>query len=1023
MKRFLSGWLALLDRSPLLVGFILIMFVGAAAYIAKESEIEAFPEFTNVQVQVISQYAGKAAEEVERRVTVPLEVATTGLPGLIGQRSISTFGLSVITLTFDDNVKARQARLDVSQRLSDADLPDGVKPSLSPDTTPVGEIYRYVLKGPLPVAELKLIQDWQLEREFKRIPGVADVVSFGGPTRTVDVRLDVARMKAMGLNVANVAQALGQNHANAGGAMITHGEEGYVVRSIGMYERPEDLESAVIATQRNVPVRVRDVGSVELGHRPRLGIVGHNETNDAVEGIVLLRQGSDSLKTCETIREKIEQLNASGLPAEVKIQPIYKRTDLINRSSHTVVHNITFGIILVVIMLLFGLGPAYWPMTLAVALNIPFSLGMVFVILKVLGFAPNLISLGAVDFGIIIETAIFAAEGAIVALARRDKLQNQRDDKDLVTSMADVFGPALLCAFLLLIAFIPILSLQRVEGRIFRPLGITLIAALIGGQIGALIFVPLAARFCPSGPQKPIFVDRWLDYILGHCERIGKRLLNTRALLAKSGVALAVIVLLTMMTMGREFLPALNEGSLYIRTTAPSTISFEAATDLSARMRERVREVPEVIDAISQTGRPDDGTDVNGLNTTEILVSLKPPDEWTSARDLDGLTHVLQKKLDEFEGVEFNFSQPIKDNVDEAISGVKGELVIKIVGPQLDQLQKLADQVTTLLKNVRGAEDVGSEQLFGQPEMRFKVNRDLLARYGLRVTDAEDVLETALAGKFAARLNDEQGRGIDIMVKPDLPEPTGVRLLASLPVLTADGAKVPLGEVSEPALNEGVARVYRESGLRRIAVKCSVRGRAVVDFVEEASRKIASDVKMPPHYQMQWSGSFENAQRAGRQLMFVVPLCMLTIIIILATWFSSWRPVGFVLWEAPFAALGGFLLLRLFGLNFSISAAAGGIVLLGVSFLTGMMLVTEYLHVRDVWAALRERGRSILLSSGVAIIGLVPAALSRGIGSETAKPFAVMILGGLITSLILTMLLLPALIQVSAKLSPADAKH
>lgn len=665
MRSFLNAWLAILDRSPLLVAYMLVLFVGAAAYLAKESEIEAFPEFTNVQVQVITQYPGKAAEEVERKVTIPLEVATTGLPGLIGQRSISTFGLSSITLTFDDDVKARQARIDVDQRLADAELPDGVKPDLSPDTTPVGEIYRYVLKGPLPVDELKLIQDWQLEREFKRIPGVADVVSFGGPTRTVDVKLDVARIRAMGLTVNGVAEALGKNHANAGGAMISHGEEGYVVRSIGLFERPEDLEAAVVATQKNVPVRVRDIGSVQLGHKPRLGIVGHNESDDAVEGIVLLRQGADSLKTCDTIRERIEALNGGLLPAGVQIVPIYKRTDLIERSSHTVFHNIIFGILLVVTILLFGLGTRYWPMTLAVALNIPFSLGMVFVILKLLGYRPNLISLGAVDFGIIIETAIFAAEAAIVALARQDR-------KRLVQAMADVFGPALLCAFLLLIAFIPILSLQRVEGRIFRPLGVTLIAALVGGQIGALIFVPIAARFCPAGPHAHGRLDRWLDALLVRCEAIGRRV---RPRLA--GVMVGVLALAIFMTMGREFLPALNEGSLYIRATAPSTIGFEAASELAGRIRARVREVPEVLEAVSQAGRPDDGTDVNGLNTIETLVALKSPDEWTSARDIDGLTKVLQAKLADLEGVELNFSQPIKDNVDEAISGVKGELVVK----------------------------------------------------------------------------------------------------------------------------------------------------------------------------------------------------------------------------------------------------------------------------------------------------------------------------------------------------------
>lgn len=1009
MKGFLVAWTHFQRRQPVVFGFFSLLFLGYAVSVASQSEIEAFPEFTNVQVQVITQYAGKAAEEVERQITVPLEVATTGLPGLINQRSISIFGLSVVTLTFDDTKRGKEARLDVSQRLSDVELPEGSKPSLSPDSTPVGEIYRYTIKGDLPTDELRLIEDWQVEREFKSIPGVADVVSFGGPTRTIEIKLDVTRMKALGLSAAAVAQALGQNHANAGGAMITHGEEGYVVRSIGLFENPENLESAAIATQKNIPVRIRDIGTVQLGHKARLGVVGRNENDDVVEGIILLRQGSDSLETCAAIRAKIEHLNSSVLPKGVKISPYYDRTDLIRRSSHTVFHNIIFGVLLVCLTLWLGFGSRYWPMISAVALIIPFSLLAVFIVLRVLGFAPNLISLGAVDFGIIIETAIFAAEAMIVSLHRRSP-SHDSGDNDLTNAFADVLAPALLCAGLLIIAFIPILSLQRVEGRIFRPLGVTLVAALIGGQLGTFLFLPLAARLCPSGPATPTKIDALFDRILRSCETWARQLLRLKYPLRWVGGSLAVVLLILLSQVGREFLPALNEGSLYIRAGAPSTISIEAAVDLAARVRAKISEVPEVTDVVSQTGRPDDGTDVNGFNNIEFFVTLKAPDEWKSAADINGFVGLLQSKLKGFEGVDFNFSQPIKDNVDEAISGVKGELVVKIFGPKLDELQRLGDQIADILKAVPGAEDVGAEQLLGQPELRFQMNRNLLARYGLRVTDAEDVLETALMGRVAAKMIDELGRAVDIVVRPALPEPPNSDLLAALPVLTAEGAKIPLGEVSNPSLVEGVARVYRELGERRLAVKCSVRGRPVVDFVKQASARIKENVKLPDRYRMQWSGSFENAERAGRQLMFVVPLCLSAMVVLLYAWFGQWTCVGLLLWEVPFAAVGGFLFLKLFGLNFSISAAAGAIVLMGVTFLTGMMLISEWLHSGDAWRALREKGRSILLSNGVAIIGLVPAALSHGIGSETAKPFAVIILGGLVSSLILSLTALPAIL-------------
>lgn len=1012
MKRLVRAWLGFQNNQPILFYFLLACLIGWGVFIALQSEIQAFPELTNVQVQVITQFPGKAAEEVERQLTIPVEVATNGLPGLINQRSISIFGLSVVTLTFDDNVQSKQARIDVSQRLMDVDLPEGVKPDLSPDTTPVGEIYRYTLVGSLPVDEMRMIEDWRLEREFKSIPGVADVVSFGGPVRTIEVKLDVPRLKAMGLTEDAVAQALGQNHANAGGSIITHGDESYIVRSIGMYENPESLEQAVVATQHGVPVRVRDIGSVQLSHRPRLGQVGHNERNDVVEGIVYLRLGANTLETCREIREKIEKLNTQVLPKGVQIKPYYDRTDLIERSSHTVFHNIGFGIFLVCLVLITGLGMEYWAMSLGVALIIPFALLMAFVGVRLTGYAPNLISLGAVDFGILVETAIFAAEAVIVMMERR----KTHDMDQIAWSISEVLSPAFLCALLLLIAFIPILSLQRVEGRIFKPLGITLVSALIGGQLGALIFIPLMSRYIPIHTGgKHGAVDQFFAFVLGKCEAWARRLAAVRHVSVKTGAILAALLLLLNWGLGREFLPNLNEGALYIRATAPPTISREASVELAADIRTRLRRIPEVTDVVSQMGRPDDGTDVNGFDNIEFDVILKAPNQWRSASTIEGFVKLAEQNLEEVKGVDFNYSQPIKDNVDEAISGVKGELVVKLFGPKLETLQKLADQMVEIIKKVPGAEDVAAEQLMGQPELRFHVNRDLLARYGLRVTDAEQVLETALMGKFAAKMIDEQGREVDILVKPDLPEPIDRDTLASLPVVTPDGAKVPLDEVSQPSLVEGVSRIYRESGERRIAVKCSVRDRAVVDFVNEATHKINATIKLPDKYRMQWSGSFENAARASHQLMVVVPLCLIAIIVILMSWFKHWGTVFLLLWEIPFSLIGGLAGLRLAGLNLSISAAAGGIVLTGVSFLTGMMLISEWNTTGNAWAALKEKGRSIIISSGVAIIGLVPAAFSHGIGSETARPFAVMILGGLISSLILSLIVLPALLERRTK--------
>jgi len=1008
VQRYLEKWISFQQHRKVLFYAILTTILAFGVSVAVKSEIQAFPELTNVQVQVITQFPGKAAEEVERQITVPLEVATNGISGLINQRSVSLFGLSVITLTFDDSIQLKQARLNVFQRLSDVDLPEGVKPGLSPESTPLGEIFRYTLRGDLPVDELRMIEDWTLEREFKSIPGVADVVSFGGPLRTIEVRLNIPKMKALNLDVSDVAQFLGQNQANAGGSFINHGEEAYIVRSLGLYESPESLEAAVVGTHDNVPIRIRDIGSVELSHRLRLGQVGRNDEDDVVEGIILLRQGSDTLETIHQVKEKIDALNHGILPASVEIVPLYDRTQLIHRASHTVFHNIIFGIVLVALLLILGLGFRYWPLTVGVAVIIPFALLMAFLGMKLLGYTPNLISLGAVDFGIIVETAIFSAEAVILGLVEKGR----RDVGVVSEALSEVLAPALLCALLLMIAFIPILSLQRVEGRIFKPLGITLVSALIGGQIGALLFIPIFAFLTPAGEHKASTLDRFFNFTLAVCEKIAR----TLSKIPKPGWVFAAVFFLLLGVLnhglGREFLPQLNEGSLYIRASAPRTVSRETAVQLAATIRDRLKKIPEVLDVVSQIGRPDDGTDINGFDNVEFLVVLDEPDHWKSASTIDGLSREAQDLLKDIDGVDFNFSQPIKDNVDEAISGVKGELVVKLFGTKLDELQKYANQVTGILEKVPGAQDVGSENLLGQPELRFKIDREGLARYGLRVTSAEEVLENALLGKFSTRMIDEQGRFVDVLVKPQMPDQPDKNSLSALPVLTGEGGNIPLGSVASVQLAEGVNRIYREQGQRRIAVKCSVRGRAVVDFVNEARRRIDQEVKLPSKYHMEWSGSFENAQRAGKQLMIVVPLCVLAMIIILQTWFGNWKDVGLLIWEVPFSFVGGLAALRLMGLNLSISAAAGAIVLIGVSFLTGMMLISEWLHTRSVWTALRHEGRGILLSSGVAIVGLIPAAFSHGIGAETAKPFAVIILGGLVTSLFFSLTVLPALLAL-----------
>jgi len=1007
MKRFIEFLLELQEKKQLLVVSVIVSLVVSFGWIAYHSEIQAFPEFTNVQVQVITQFPGKAAEEIERQVTIPVEVATNGLPDLMGQRSISIFGLSVVTLTFADHVKSRQARLDVTQRLNDVDLPEGVKPGLSPDSTPVGEIFRYSLKGSLPPSEMRIIQDWTLEREFRSIPGVADVITFGGPTRTDDVVLDLGRIKKFGLGVEEVAQSLAKNHSNAGGAQLSRGEESFIVRSLGMFRDPEELEQAVIATNGSTPVRVRDVGSEKQGEKARNGQVGRNDDEDIVEGIILLRQGADTLETCSRIRDKVSYLNDKVLPKSAQISTVYDRTTLIRTSAGTVTHNVVFGIALVCIVLLIGFGLQYWSFVVGVALIIPFALLTALVGVKWFGLTPNLISLGAVDFGIIIETAIFASEALIITMSRSEK----RSQKLLSETLSGVPGPSLLCAGLLIIAFIPILTLQQVEGRIFRPLGITLVCALIGGQLGALIFVPYFSRFAPVGNHHKTRVDAVLEKVAHFLVGFGKKVaLVPKVALISIGCFMVVIVI-CFISLGREFLPNLNEGAIYARATGPKTLSLEAMREVAEKVRDQIRTIPEVTDVITQIGRPDDGTDVNGFDNLECFVKLLPPEQWKSASTIEGFMNLCREKVAGIEGVDFSFSQPIKDNVDEAISGVKGELVLKIFGKEIDTLQELSFKARDIIRSIPGAVEVAVDELKGQPELQFKINKEKLSRYGIPVTSAQAVLESAMLGRKAGRMLDSENRFVDIRVKVDLPSQPTSNLLLSLPVLTPAGSSIPLGEVTDAQLVEGISRVYREQGERRAAIRASVRGRPVVELVEEANKTLEEKLKMPPGYRFTWAGSFENAKRAAKRLSIVVPICMVSIIIVLHAWFGSWQLVSLSLWQVPFSLVGGLGLLRVFGLNLSISAAAGIVVLIGVTLLTGIMVLTEWIKVKNAWKALEESFKGVLLSSGVAIVGLIPAAFSHGIGAETARPFAVSILGGLLTSLFFTLFLFPAILS------------
>jgi cobalt-zinc-cadmium resistance protein CzcA len=1007
MKTVVDSLFRILRKQQFLVACFLVGIVAYFSYTAYESEIQAFPEFTNVQVKIITQYPGKAPEEVERFVTRPLEVVTSGLPGLINSRSVTLFGLSSITLTFSDSTLSKQARFDTQARIRDADLPDGVQAELEPDASPLGEIYRYVIQGDLPVDELRMIQDWTIERELKSVPGITDVTTFGGPTRTIDVRLDPKKIWDLNLSVDEIGEKLSKNNLNAGGGFIKRGQEAYLVRAIGLYNSAADLENAVVTSRGGSPVRIKDIGKVEVGNLPRLGQVGFNQADDVVEGIVLMRRGEDSLRTVQRVKEVVARLNET-LPKGVRIVNTYDRSELICRCTDTVLHNISVGIALVILILTLSFGLRNWPLVLAVLLIIPISLlCAVFGVVKY-GLAPNLISLGAVDFGIIVETAILASEAVIAGLA----LKKTREDGQVAEILGKVFGPSFICALVLVIAFIPILSLQQVEGKIFRPLGITLVSAVVGGQLGALLFVPWFSKWLKAGDHGHTLLHRLSEKAISKALRLSGFLAKVLPMPKWTcGLALTAAAVLLFSSVGKEFLPDLNEGSIWIRARAPSTIALSESVKIAGEVRNRLKQIPEVANVVSQTGRPDDGTDSAGFDNIEFSVSLRPLEDWTSARDLAGMIRVCQKALEGIEGVEFQYSQYLKDNIDEAVSGVKGELAFKIFGPDLRVLQKTADQVAGILKDIRGSDDVAPQILTGQPEFRVSMDHLGMATHGVDASAVAGLVEAALRGRPAGQILDSQNRVTNIFVYPHLSKKlTGTELM-SLPVATATGTHVTLEDVADLSTVNGVARIFREKGARRVAITTSVRARDVVGFVSEATNRIRKEVQFDPGYTHAWAGSFQSASRAAGQLMLVVPICFFILLVVLRSWFGSWAKAGQLLWQIPFSLVGALTLLKLMGLNLSISAAAGGIVLCGVAFLTGMMILTEFAETKSATQAIKNKGFGVVVSNAVAIFGLIPAAFSKGVGAEISRPFAVMIVGGLLTSLVFSVILYPLLLK------------
>jgi heavy metal efflux system protein len=1001
--------------------FVLAAVLAAGGWYAfSRLTVEAFPDPTDTQVQVITLFSGQPTEEVERRVSIPLERVLNGTPGLFRLRSVSLFGLSFVTLTFEDGVDPFIARQQVLERLGQAELPEGVQPGLGPLATPIGEVYRYSLQGQgADPMTLRTQQDWVVRPQLLRVPGVADVVSYGGLVREIHVEPDPARMAALEIGLSDIFDALKKASDNASGGYVERGSEMFVIRSLGIFKDVQDIEEVRVGSKGGVPVTVKDVGRVTVGYAPRQGIVTRDSDEDAVEGIVLMRRGENPSVVLKALRERVQDVNDRVLPQGIRIRPFYDRTELVNTTLHTVFHNLAEGAFLVVLVLfLFMLSVKA---SLIVAAVIPLSLFASFLYLYARGMSANLLSMGAVDFGIIVDGAVILVEH----LFHRVHGEDLRDDRHpgneaerlterILRAAREVARPTLFSLLIIIAAYLPIFSLQRVEGRIFRPMANTVVSALLGALLVSFTLVPVLAhlslRRAKPLPDSPLL--KWARRAYDPVLRFS--MARPEIVLTLAGAAL-LSALTLLPRLGSEFLPELNEGAVYVTLTLPSNISLTAGRKLTPLLKERLRRTPEVTELMTQLGRPEDGTDPTLANNLEIFVKLKPMSEWRSSmHELNDVISEMVRNVREIPGAEYNFSQPIRDNVNENISGQFGQIAVKIYGEDLDILQDAAQKAEDAISRVAGVADLGIVKSGEMPQIAVTLDRQALARYDLDLADVQDYVETAMGGHVASELWDGEKR-FDVTVR--LPSATreDIGSIRSLMLPLKNGALVPLTAVADVRMGTGRAAITRENGRRYIGVRMNVRDRDMGSFVQEARSRVAASVPLPPGYEITWGGEFENQERAMARLQLVIPLSLLLTFLLLFSAFGSVWDCALIMLNVPLALIGGVLGLAAARMPLSVSAAVGFIALLGQAVLNGVLVVASIKSRVDrgenfheaVMAGTRDRLRAVLMTALLASLGLLPAALSHAIGSETQRPIAVVVVGGTLSSAVLTLVILP----------------
>jgi len=992
------------------LGFVL--FFGGV-YSFHILDIAAYPDPSPPMIEVITQYHGWSAEEIERQITIPIETTLTGMPGLKDIRSLSIFGLSDIKFYFDFGTKYFVDRQEVLNRLAMMTFPPGAQPVLSPWWA-IAEIYRYELVGDGPtLTDLKTTQDWLLQREFKRVPGVIDVTAFGGMTKQYHVDLDPGALISYGVTLPQVMSALANSNANVGGNYLTIGAQNFNIRGLGLIDSLKDIENVMVAEKNGTPVFVRSLGKVSVGHRVRLGKVGIDDRDDVVEGVVLLQRGYNALPVLERVKRKVEELNSWKLPKGVSIKTFYDRTVLIHTTVETVTDILISGMVLVFLILYVFLGNIRAAMI--VALTIPLSLLFTFAMMVMLGQSANLISLGAIDFGIIVDATLIMVESIFYHLGHHVG-PGLTPPQQIIRAARQVGRPIFYSTAIIVVAFIPLFTMTGVPGKIFAPMSITYGFALLGALLIAFTVAPLLCSLLLSGPiqEKDTKAVRFVRSLY---EPLLKWALRHQLIVVGLSLALLVIALFALQFLGGEFMPALEEGNLWVRATMPVDISFEQASRLANEVREIFRQFPEVTSVVSQLGRPDDGTDPTSFFNAEFLVTLKPAKEWRAEiTSKDKLIEEIEKVLATIPGVTFNFSQMIQDNVQEAMSGVKGENSIKLFGPDLKVLQANAVEIEKAMRQVRGVKDLGIFRLMGQPNLLIEVDRQACARYGLLVSDVNAVVQAAVGGQALTRVFEAE-RWFDLSVR-FLPEyRQDIETIGNILVSTPEGARIPLKQLATISTQTGAFIIYRENNERYIPIKFSVRGRDLESTVQEAQGLLAEKVRLPERYRTEWAGEYDQLQDEQKRLAIIVPLAMLMILLLLYTAFDSVRDAVLVLATIPFALIGGVFSLVATGTAFSISAAVGVISTLGVAILGGVLLISRIGDYRKLGLPLEEailKGadtqlRPILMATLAAAIGLLPAAVATGIGSQAQRPLARVVVGGMLTAAVLILLVLPVL--------------